>query len=108
MTYEEINWPKLSPAFREAHNRLRGMKGLPPIPPPKIDLYKAPAEPKIRPIDMKDPEVVGAIREGLGPVMMGGGLEGFSINGQAARYSISPAEDIERRNRAAYLESLKQ
>jgi hypothetical protein len=108
MTYEEANWPKLSPAAREVHNRLRQVKGLPPIPSPVNDLYVPPKAPKIRPFDSKDPEVVAAIREGLGPQMMGGGREGFTINGQPAGYSVSPAEDIERRNRAAYLESLKR
>jgi hypothetical protein len=38
-TYEEANWDRLSPTFREKHNRLREARGLPPIPPPEIDLH---------------------------------------------------------------------
>jgi hypothetical protein len=43
-TYEEANWDKLSPKFRAAHNRLRQARGLPPIPPPKVDNYKPPPD----------------------------------------------------------------
>src|SRR5262245_35124204 len=42
-SYEEANWPKLSPMFRKAHNSLRVAKGLSPIPEPKIDLWVPPA-----------------------------------------------------------------
>lgn len=41
-TYEEANWARLSPTFRAAHNRLREERGLPPIPPPVVNLYVAP------------------------------------------------------------------
>ena len=79
-TYEEANWAKLSPNFRAAHNRLRQARGLPPIPPPKIDLYVA-RSPLIKPIDFTDKELVAAAREGMGPTLMGGrpGDEGFTI-----------------------------
>jgi hypothetical protein len=85
MTYEEVNWAKLSPAAREVHNRLRQVKGLSPLPPPAVDLYVAPVKPQIRPI-VKDQEYVGAIRDGLGPVLMAPGEEGFKINGQRSKY----------------------
>jgi hypothetical protein len=87
MSYEQQNWAKLSPQFREAHNRLRVARGLPPIPAPAVDLYvKPPATTAaVRPVDnMRDPEAVGAMREFLGPRMMGGGDEGFAINGMPA------------------------
>jgi hypothetical protein len=41
-TYEEEHWARLSPRFRDVHNRLRTLRGLPPIPPPKIDLWLPP------------------------------------------------------------------
>jgi hypothetical protein len=41
-SYAEANWPRLSPAFRAAHNELRQARGLLPIPPPEIDLYTPP------------------------------------------------------------------
>lgn len=41
-TYEEANWDKLSPASRDAHNRLRQARGLRPLRPPKVDNYKPP------------------------------------------------------------------
>jgi hypothetical protein len=40
-SWEEARWPTLSPIAREAHNRLRRARGLPPIPDPKED--KTPA-----------------------------------------------------------------
>ena len=40
--YITANWPRLSPAFRTAHNRLREVKGLPTIPSPDVDLYVRP------------------------------------------------------------------
>lgn len=81
-TYEEANWPKLSPKFRAAHNRLRQARGLPTIPPPAVDLYVAPPKPLIKPFDPSDREFVAATREFLGGTVMGGGEEGFSINGK--------------------------
>lgn len=89
LSYEEANWAKLSPVFRETHNRLRQTRGLSPIPPPKIDLYVAPKAPLIKPFDPNDKEFVAATREFFGGTLMGGGAEGFSgpakamfINGQ--------------------------
>lgn len=82
LSYEEANWAKLSPHFRAAHNRKLQARGLPTIPPPKIDLYVAPKAPVIRQIDYGSKEFVSATREFLGPTLMGGGLEGFTINGK--------------------------
>ena len=85
LSYEEANWAKLSPAFRQAHNRLRQAKGLPTIPPPAIDLYVKPKAPLIRPFDVSDKEAQAAISQAKmfdgGGMIMGGGNEGFSING---------------------------
>ena len=40
-----VSWAQASPALRDAHNRLRVMRGLDPIPEPEIDLYKPAAPP---------------------------------------------------------------
>lgn len=85
LTYEEAKWPYLSPKFREAHNRLRQARGLPTLPPPAIDLYVAPPKPLIRQFDPADKEFVRATREFLGPTLMGGGNEGFLINGKMVK-----------------------
>ena len=50
-------WAKLSPLFRAAHNRLRQARGLPSIPPPKVDCYKQPRG-SVRPVDPDDPEAI--------------------------------------------------
>lgn len=81
-TYEEANWAKLSPHFREAHNRLRQARGLSTIPPPAVDLYVVPKAPVIQPFDPASKEFVAATREFLGGTLMGGGNEGFTINGE--------------------------
>ncbi|SRR5216683_3500970 len=108
MTYEEAHWQYLSPAAREAHNRTRQMKGYPPIPPPALDLY-VPKPPQIRPIDIRDSEALAAMRQFLGTPVMGmpRGAEGFSINGIDVD-NIDPAEEAKRKERAAYLASLKR
>lgn len=81
-TYEEANWAKLSPVFRRTHNRLRVLRGLPEIPPPKIDLYKPKRGPKLTPFDPTNKEFVGAVREHYGVPMLGPrGGEGFQIKG---------------------------
>lgn len=85
LTYEEANWAKLSPEFRAAHNKLRQARGLETIPPPKIDLYVRPLAPAIKPFDPTDKEFVAATREFLGATLMGGGNEGFTINGKLIR-----------------------
>jgi hypothetical protein len=75
-TYEEENWPKLSPAFREVHNKLRVMRGMSPIPAPKIDLYvPPPATPTPLPFDPADPEAIAVELElcGLGDQTPDGG-----------------------------------
>lgn len=86
LSYEEANWAKLSPTFRLAHNRLRQAKGLPTIPPPVVDLYVKPKQPIIRPFDVSDKEVQVTIANAKffdsGGMIMGGGNEGFSINGK--------------------------
>lgn len=86
LSYEEANWAKLSPAFRLAHNRLRQAKGLPTIPPPVVDLYVKPKQPLIRPFDASDKEVQVTIANARffdgGGMIMGGGNEGFSVNGK--------------------------
>jgi hypothetical protein len=88
LTYEEANWAKLAPHFRDAHNRLRIMRGLSPIPPPKIDLYIPPKRRKKyerKVIDPQDPELIKAVRAQnpiLGPSSIRGVVsEGLTING---------------------------
>jgi hypothetical protein len=81
-TYEEANWARLSPAFRAAHNRLRQMRGLETLPPPKIDLYVAPRAPVIKPFDPTDKDFIAASREFMGPMFGPRGEEGFTINGR--------------------------
>lgn len=85
LTYEEANWARLSPQFRAAHNRLRIARGWSPIPEPKIDLYVKPQAPLIKPIDYTDRELIAAARQGMEPTLMGGGPEGFTINGEPAK-----------------------
>jgi hypothetical protein len=50
-SYEEANWAKLSPVFRRTHNRLRQLRGLAPIPEPKVDLWVPPVLRKVEKID---------------------------------------------------------
>jgi hypothetical protein len=84
-TYEQANWSKLSPAFREAHNRHRQARGLPAIPPPVTDLYVPPKEPPRMRAQSADDirETQAAAREFLRPtgVAMLPGAEAFYING---------------------------
>jgi hypothetical protein len=84
-TYEEANWARLSPLFRNAHNKLRQARGLPTLPPPAIDLYVPPKAPLIKPFDPTDKEFVAATREFLGSTLMGGTDEGFTINGRLVK-----------------------
>lgn len=85
LSYEEANWAKLSPNFRMHHNRLRQARGLPTLPPPKIDQYVAPQQPLIKPFDPTDKEFIRATREFLGPTLMGVGEEGFTVDGKVIR-----------------------
>lgn len=90
LTYEEANWAKLSPTFRATHNRLRQARGLPTLPPPKVDLYVAPPKPLIRTFDPTDKEFLAATAEFRrdmmgGGSLMGGGLEGFTIDGKTVK-----------------------
>jgi hypothetical protein len=81
-SYEETRWARLSPAFRAAHNRLRMMRGLSPVPEPAVDLY-VPPQAAVRPFDPGDRETAAAVRGFIGQPMLGGrGGEGFTINGQ--------------------------
>jgi len=93
-SYEEANWAKLSPMFRERHNRLRMLRGLSPIPPPKIDLYKPPA---VRRADPKELEALDREAKAVGmqfmtnggkaPVrLMAPGREGFTIDGNDVEF----------------------
>ena len=82
LSYEEAKWPYLSPRRREAHNRLRQARGLPTIPPPAVDMYVPPKAPLIKPFDPTDREFVQSARDYLGSTLMGGGKEGFTINGR--------------------------
>jgi hypothetical protein len=84
MSYESENWPRLSPAFREAHNRLRHAKGQSPIPPPVKDLYVAPPpRPMVQAVDASDPELQAEYRASTArfDAVLRGGAEGFQING---------------------------
>jgi len=87
-SYEEANWAKLSPAFREAHNRLRQLRGLPPIPAPAIDLYRPRAIRRASPEELEalNREQVAAKTQFLGRPLMGGGREGFTMNGEPEKY----------------------
>jgi hypothetical protein len=64
-SYEEANWAKLSPMFRQTHNRLRKQRGMSPIPEPKVDLYVPPKMRKIEKVDETNPEAVAAMKEYL-------------------------------------------
>jgi hypothetical protein len=85
LTYEEARWPYLSPTFREAHNRRLQAKGLPTIPPPKVDMYVKPQAAKIRTFDPTDKEFLAATREFMGGRLMAGGAEGMTINGKPVK-----------------------
>ena len=77
-SYEEARWPHLSPARRDAVNRLRQARGQETIPPPKVDLYTPRPTSKIVPIDPNDPELIREIR--AAGMMLGlRGDEGFEI-----------------------------
>jgi hypothetical protein len=83
-SYEEVNWARLSPARRDAHNRWRQARGLPAIPPPAVDLYVAPQEtPPVRVPSAEDIKEARAAAQSFlrPPGMMLPGAEGFYING---------------------------
>jgi hypothetical protein len=83
MSYETENWARLSPAFRDAHNRLRVARGEQPIPPPAVDLYKPPPARKIVSIDPTDPELLTEYRAATArfDAALRNGDEQFKING---------------------------
>ena len=85
-TYEEANWAKLSPAFRIRHNQLRAMRGLSPIPEPKVDLYVPKRPHKLERLDPNNKEFLVAARQFLGGTLMGGGHEGFEIREEKSNW----------------------
>lgn len=96
MSYEESNWAKLSPAFRDAHNRLRQARGQETIPPPKVDLYVKPQPRPARVFDPGDKEFLGAVREFHGGAIPGAFAqgEGFTINGTDISFGLNEAERL--------------
>lgn len=95
-SWEEARWATLSPAFREAHNRLRTARGQQPIPAPKIDLYVPPRGPKVTPFDPCDKEYIAEIRKFNGGAIPGAWAqgEGFSINGKEVSFALNDAERV--------------
>jgi hypothetical protein len=91
-SYEEANWPKLSPQFRRTHNQLRIMRGMSPIPEPKVDLYVPPALREVNKFDEHSPEAVAAMRQFLsGSGMMRiPGHEGFEDRGVSRASWVDP------------------
>ena len=84
-SYEEVNWARLSPTFRDTHNRLRQLRGMPPIPPPVVDLYKPPLDRRADPKELEalNSEQAMAKAQFLGQRrMMAPGREGFTFNGE--------------------------
>lgn len=94
MSYEEDRWPKLSPTFRAAHNRLRQARGQETIPEPKVDLYVKPRAPAIKPFDPSDPEFIAAARAFNGGILPGAHAQGdgFTINGQEVSFALNDTE----------------
>lgn len=83
MSYENENWAKLSPRFRDAHNKLRVARGEQPIPDPKVDLYVAPPPRTIVSVDATDPELMREFRAATSrfDAALRHGAEGFAIKG---------------------------
>ena len=83
MSYETENWAKLSPRFREAHNRLRVARGEPAIPPPKVDLYVQPPPQPVRTVEVVDSELRAEYRAATSrfDMMLRNGAEGFQVKG---------------------------
>jgi hypothetical protein len=83
-SYEEANWAKLSPMFRETHNRLRALRGLSPIPPPAVDLYKPQLVKRVDPAEVdrlaREARAAGMQFMGQRRMMMPGD-EGYSRDG---------------------------
>jgi hypothetical protein len=82
MSYEQARWAHLSPARREAHNRLRAARGQPPIPPPTVDLYQPPRpSPSVFVADMTELALeIRAAGAALHERILTG-MEGFEIKG---------------------------
>lgn len=70
--YVKANWARLSPKFRDAHNRYRQARGMETIPPPKKDLYVHKRGPTVKPYDFSSKEFLASAREFLGPQMVMG------------------------------------
>jgi hypothetical protein len=84
-SYEEANWAKLSPTFRDTHNRLRQLRGMSPLPPPAVDLYRPPLVRRADPKELEalNSEQAAAKAQFLGARrMMAPGREGFTFNGE--------------------------
>lgn len=83
LSYEEAHWSKLSPKFREAHNRHRVAKGLPAFPPPVKDEYVPPMPRKVLPVVISEADAMAEYRAQTGAFdamlsRMGKG-EGFTV-----------------------------
>ena len=95
-TWEEARWDTLPPKFRDSHNRRRVLKGLPPIPPPKIDRYVPKRGPKPTPFDPNDKEFLAAVRQFNGGSMPGVGAwaldQGFTIEGKEVSFELNDKE----------------
>ena len=89
MSYEEDNWPRLSPRFRDAHNALRVARGQPAIPSPVKDEYVTPIARKVVEVDLADPEFQQEIRA-------------LTRNFDARLSQGSEGFDIREHSRAAY------
>jgi hypothetical protein len=83
MSYETANWSKLSPRFREAHNKLRAARHEAPIPPPIKDEYVAPPPRPIVSVDTPDAEFIAEYRAATArfDAALRNGTEGFQIKG---------------------------
>jgi hypothetical protein len=83
MSYESENWPRLSPKFREAHNRKRAAQGLAVLPPPVRDEYVPPPPRPLVTVTANDPELMADYRAATSrfDAALRGGAEGFQVKG---------------------------
>jgi hypothetical protein len=54
-TYTEAEWAKMPPAWRDAYNKLRRQRYLPPRAEPEVDLSPKPYVPPLKPFDSRPP-----------------------------------------------------
>lgn len=106
MSYEAENWARLSPRFRQAHNRLRAARGIAPIPEPEVDLYVPPPAREIETFDPRSEEGVAAARQFLGPVIAGD--EGFEVRTPYADAGLSRCRITQRSGNRAAAELLRR